>query len=441
MKPLFKKIITNILIIEAQMVLKKYRPSIIAVTGSIGKTSTKDAIYAVLAERSFVRKSDKSFNSDIGVPLTILGCPNAWNDPLRWLANLFDGLLLILFTSDYPDWLVLEVGADRPGDIRNMAQWLPVDIAVITHIPEVPVHVEYFSSPEEVVEEKAALIRVLKPSGTLVLYADDPRVLALAERAKESRVITYGFAESAEVRGSGTEIAYADPATHPSCTPVGMRAQVRIKDVDGTEQSAVFVDGTLGPQAIIPFLAAAAVGMAVGTPLSDAVASFQKHHEAPRGRMRVLAGMRGSVLIDDTYNASPAPVIAALETLRELKVRGKKIAVLGDMMELGKYSATAHRKVGALAAEVADELFTVGIRMRDAAQAALDAGMSDDNIFQFERAEQVGSELARRLNDGDCVLLKGSQSVRLERTLALTLKDPLQAENLLVRQEEEWLGR
>ena len=157
--------------------------------------------------------------------------------------------------------------------------------------------------------------------------------------------------------------------------------------------------------------------------------------------MRVLAGIRGSVFIDDTYNASPAPVIAALETLRELRVRGKKIAVLGDMMELGKYSATAHRKVGALAAEVADELFTVGIRMRDAAQAALDAGMSEDNIFQFERAEQVGAELARRLNDGDCVLLKGSQSIRLERALALILKNPLEAENLLVRQEEEWLGR
>ena len=103
MKPLFKKIITKLLIIEARMVLKKYRPSVIAITGSIGKTSTKDAIYAVLAERSFVRKSDKSFNSDIGVPLTILGCPNAWNNPLRWLANLFDGLLLILFKSDYPD--------------------------------------------------------------------------------------------------------------------------------------------------------------------------------------------------------------------------------------------------------------------------------------------------------------------------------------------------
>jgi len=423
------------------MVLKKYRPSIIAVTGSIGKTSTKDAIYAVLAERSFVRKSDKSFNSDLGVPLTILGCPNAWNDPLRWLSNMFDGLLLILFKSEYPDWLVLEVGADRPGDIRSMAEWLPVDIAVITHIPEVPVHVEYFSSPEEVVEEKAALIKVLKPSGTLVLYADDSRVLALAERAKESRVITYGFAEGADVRGSSAEIAYADPATHPSCTPIGMRAHVTIKDVDGTEQSQLFVDGTLGPQAVIPFLAAAAVGVAVGTTLADAVASFQKHHEAPRGRVRVLQGMRGSIIIDDTYNASPAPVIAALETLRELRVRGKKIVVLGDMMELGKYSAIAHRKVGALAAEVAAELFTVGIRMRDAAQAALDAGMSDDNIFQFERAEQVGAELARRLNDGDCVLLKGSQSIRLERAIALILKNPLEAEHLLVRQEEEWLGR
>src|SRR6185437_9248398 len=166
MKDFFKKIIITLLTLEAQAVIKRYKPRIVAVTGSVGKTSAKDAIYEVLVATSGarVRKSQKSFNSELGLPLTILGRPNAWNNPLGWLQNLFDGLLLIIRHSPYPEWLVLEVGADRPGDIKSVATWLPVEVAVITRLPEVPVHVEFFSSPEEVVEEKAALIDALTPN-------------------------------------------------------------------------------------------------------------------------------------------------------------------------------------------------------------------------------------------------------------------------------------
>src|SRR3989338_1816365 len=163
MKNLFKKLIVFIITLQARAVLRKYKPMIVAVTGSVGKTSTKDAIYAVLSKSARVRKSEKSFNSEIGLPLTILGAPNAWSNPFRWLANIVDGLFLIWFDAPYPEWLVLEVGADRPGDIRSLAGWLPVDIAVITRLPEVPVHVEFFDSPEAVVEEKASLIDAIKP--------------------------------------------------------------------------------------------------------------------------------------------------------------------------------------------------------------------------------------------------------------------------------------
>jgi len=441
MQKFLKKIVTNLLIAEARAVLRKYKPSIVAITGSVGKTTAKDAIYATLAESSFVRKSDKSFNSDIGVPLTILGCPNGWNNPLRWLENIFDGLLLLLFRSKYPDWLVLEVGADRPGDIRSMASWLSVDIAVVTHIPEVPVHVEYFSSPEEVVEEKAAIIGAMKPTGTLVLYADDPRVLSLADRASQSRIITYGLADNANVRGTKIKIAYSDKTTHVASVPIGMNAQVT-SNVSGADGSVeVFVDGTLGSHTVVPFLAAAAVASAVGIQLEAAAESFKKHQEPLRGRMRILSGIRGSVVIDDTYNASPAATMAALEVLRDLRVSGKKIGVLGDMMELGRYSVEAHRKVGTQATESADELFAVGIRMRDAVKSALDAGMQDSVIFQYERAEQVGEALATRVKDGDCILLKGSQSVRMERAVEILLSDPTKANDLLVRKEKEWMIR
>src|SRR3989338_6438454 len=135
---------------QARAVLRKYHPHIIAVTGSVGKTSTKDAIYTVLSSKFFVRKSEKSFNSDVGVPLTILGCKNAWNNPFLWAKNLLEGFALLILKNHYPKWLVLEVGADRPGDIRKLARWLKPDVVVITALPDVPVHVEFFDSPEDV---------------------------------------------------------------------------------------------------------------------------------------------------------------------------------------------------------------------------------------------------------------------------------------------------
>src|SRR3990167_8511888 len=158
MKNLFKKAVVYVITLEARAILRKYKPKIVAVTGSVGKTSTKDAIYAVLQKGAHVRKSEKSFNSEVGLPLTILGAPNAWSNPLRWLQNIIDGLFMLVFNAQYPEWLILEVGADRPGDITSLSKWLPVDIAVITLLPEMPVHVEFFDSPEAVIEEKASLL-------------------------------------------------------------------------------------------------------------------------------------------------------------------------------------------------------------------------------------------------------------------------------------------
>ena len=168
MRGVFKSIIVWILQAEAKAVLRKYTPKVVAITGSVGKTSTKDAVYAVLSKKYHVRKSEKSFNSEVGVPLTILGLGNAWGNPLHWLQNIIDGLSLIVTTRPYPEWLVLEVGADRPGDIRSLASWIKVDVAIITRLPEVPVHVEFFDSVEAVIEEKASLMDAVRPGGSPV---------------------------------------------------------------------------------------------------------------------------------------------------------------------------------------------------------------------------------------------------------------------------------
>lgn len=449
MKTFFKNIVVAILRFEAKLVLKKYKPHLVAVTGSVGKTSTKDAIYSVLAEVEHVRKSDKSFNSEIGLPLTILGCPNAWSNPLRWLQNMFDGLLLIIFPSDYPRWLVLEVGADKPGDISSLASWLVVDVAVITRLPDVPVHVEFFASPEEVVKEKASLINALKKGGTVVAYADDQRVDILREKAleREAKVLTFGLSSAADVRAEDAEVLYEKEQTSEGSWPIGMQATLVIDDTS----AKVSVLEILGSHVLLSVVAAAAVGKALNISTPDIVKGIAAY-EAPKGRMRILPGIKNTFLIDDTYNSSPAAVEAALNALTLLQsprgatpqsgtTQGRRIAVLGDMLELGKHSFDEHKKIGALAAKRVDLLVTVGFRARDIAQGALDNGMLDTAIFQFEDSEKAGDELQAMVAPRDCVLVKGSQSIRTEKIVEQLMLEPEKAKDLLVRQDADWKKR
>ena len=441
MKSVFKKTVVWIITLEARAVLRKYKPKVVAVTGSVGKTSTKDAIYAVLAKGARVRKSEKSFNSEVGLPLTILGVPNAWSNPLRWLQNIIDGIFILIFTVQYPEWLILEVGADRPGDIRSLAAWLPVDVAVITLLPEMPVHVEFFDSPEAVIEEKASLIDAIKPGGVLALFADDPRTLGLQHRlpAPDARIITFGFSEGAEVRGERVALLREDGK---EVWPVGMTATITADGVSVPLE----VTGAVGAHAFLPALAAAAVGCALHHPLGD-IAGALESYDPPPGRMRLIRGIKNTLIIDDSYNSSPAATMAALDTLSLIlpsesdSPAGRRVAVLADMMELGRHSTLEHRKIGAHASKHADLLITVGFRARDIAQGALDNGMPDNSILQFEDSGKAGAELQNMTQAGDCVLVKGSQSMRMERVVEEIMAEPDRAGELLVRQDAEWKRR
>lgn len=425
----FKQCVIFVLTWEARMVLMRHKPRIIAVTGSVGKTTTKDAIYAALSEEIHIRKSAKSFNSDIGVPLTILGCENAWNDPWKWALNMVRGIGAI-FTKGYPNWLVIEVGADRPNDIRRIAKWLRPDIAVITGVPDIPVHVEYFTSPGEVLKEKRALAEYLKPGGKLILNGDEARMRML-QTSFRGASITYGMNEDNMYAVTNDSVLYE------GVKPVGM--QFRITRRGSSIPLAVY--GALGSPRLYAATAAVAVAEEVGV---DAVAASRgiAAWDPPPGRVRILDGIKGAFIIDDTYNSSPVAALAALDTLKLVKGK-RKIAVLGDMLELGRYSAEAHKRVGERVAETADMLCTVGFRARAIAQAALDAGMKDDQIRQYEmgEAERAGKELESDLKAGDIVLVKGSQSMRMERTVLEIMAEPTRADEFLVRMDPEWKER
>jgi UDP-N-acetylmuramoyl-tripeptide--D-alanyl-D-alanine ligase len=421
MKSFFKKIIVKILIWESKAILKKYKPSIIAVTGTVGKTSTKDAIYTVVSSSEYVRKSEKSFNSEIGVPLTIIGCPNGWSDPFAWISNIFQGLELILFKSEYPKCLILEIGADHPGDIESISKWLKIDVSVITKIGDVPVHVEFFPSPAHVVREKSFLIKALKPEGSLVLYVDDKKVSALAQNVKQT-VYSFGINEMATINGSNASIIYDDMRL-----PSGISFRLNYKG----NSIPMKINGVLGMQQIYPIIAAATVGIVRNISMNKIVDSFEKH-VYPKGRMNIVAGINRSAIIDDSYNSSPDALREALNTLASLQVSGKRIAVIGDMMELGNYSTEEHRKAGVQALQSSDLLVTVGQRARQ---------MATGNSISFDTSTEAGEYLRGIVSEGDVILVKGSQSMRMERVTKAIMLESDNAAKYIVRQEAEWLAK
>ncbi|MFA6257869.1 MAG: UDP-N-acetylmuramoyl-tripeptide--D-alanyl-D-alanine ligase [Candidatus Paceibacterota bacterium] len=445
MKTTFRNAIVYILKIESQLVLFRYKPKIIAVTGSVGKTSTKDAVYAVLSKISHVRKSEKSFNSEIGLPLTILGIPNGWNNLFVWLLNILKGLWLFLnpFGPKYPKWLVLEVGIGKPGDMKKTASWIKTDAVIMTAIGDTPSHVEFFLSHKHLVEEKSQLIKTLKKDGILVLNADDKMILNMKEKSKHY-TITYGFKEGADVIGSGDTIFY-----NKDNEPEGVIFRVD----EGGSSLPVVIEKVFGRNHIYAALSALALSFGLKFNMLAAVDALKDYDVAP-GRMRLHKGINDSLIIDDTYNSSPFACEFALKTLGEMKGSGRKIAILGDMLELGKHTIEAHKNIGKIAKDNIDILIVVGQRAEKIKEGAIEAGMREKNpprvdessrveagIFQFLNSNEAGDFIKTFVEKNDIVLVKGSQGMRMERVVGAILLDQENKYKLLVRQEPEWLEK
>ena len=426
-----RNVVVQILTLQARLVLKRYKPKIVAVTGSAGKTTTKDAIFCVLSDGRFVRKSEKSYNSELGVPLTILGLESGWGNPWQWFINILKGAYVVGSGEVYPDWLVLEVGADRPGDIRKIARWLRPDIAVITSIPDIPVHVEFFSHPQALAREKKRLAEHLKHDGILIINGDDVHTKEIYNEHKDIAV-TFGFEGQNSFVGSDMGIQYEDKR------PVGMHFYSH----HSGKHIEVTLFGALGRPRVYAALAALAVAEAAGVS-QERAADALRTWAPPPGRMRIISGLKGSLIIDDTYNSSPAAAASALDTLKEIKGFKKKITVLGDMMELGRFSKEAHIAVGRQVAKCVNELITVGLRARAIAETALDNSIPEAKVRQYEQGEsqRAGKELEAELDEHTLVLVKGSQSMRMEKVVEEIMAEPARAEELLVRQDADWKAR
>ncbi len=433
LKHIVKKIILYILMVEAKLILWRYKPKVIAITGTVGKTSAKDAIGTVFSQEFYVRKSDKSYNSEFGVPLTIIGAKSAFNNIFRWLLIFFKGVKLILVRHDYPEILILEVGVDRPNDMAKLNSWLRLDMAVITGFGNIPVHIEFFKNVDELIKEKVKLIRNFTTENYAVLNGDDPKSRELKDRTK-ANVITYGFDEDNDLVASNYHILYKN--NDDSGIPEGITFKI---DYEGNI-IPVRLYNIFGKQAAYSVLAALSMGLAYHLNIIEMSESLTRYRP-PVARLNLISGVGRSFILDDTYNSSPLAMEMALDTLREIKTKGKKIAVLGDMLELGKHSADEHRSIGEKVANVADILVTLGIRAKFIAEGAKEAGFREKNIYEFDDPREAGKFLIDIIREGDLILVKGSQSIRAERVVEEIMAHPESKETLLARQEKEWLNK
>ncbi len=428
-----KKLTKKIFQYEAQLVLRKYKPKIIAVIGSVGKTLTKEAIYLALSKKFFVRKSEKSFTTELGIPLTIIGCPQGVGSILQWAKNILFAVRLLLFKANYPEWLILEIDADKPGDLESLSPWFRPDILVITAIGEVPSHIESFSDIENLLSEKRQIINSIKSDGKIIYNTDDSVTRKLLDGVNQVK-ISCGVSSDCNVSGSSFTLLYSTEKSEH--IPTGMSFEI----LYDSKKYLTNLFQTIGIQNEYACLIAFAVGLEFGLKPSEIITSLNKYTSLP-GRMNIISGIKNTVIIDDSYNSSPIAMSQALDVFFSIKTSGRKIVVLGDMLELGKYSAEEHRKLAILLKDSMDKIICVGLRMRKVSEELLKIGWNESDVISVDTANEAVGELQKLIKEGDVVLIKGSQAMRMEKVVLEIMRHPEDKKKLLVRQEKEWLER
>lgn len=426
-KRIRRRALERVLRFMAHAVLARYRPLVVGVTGSVGKSSTKEAIALVLAASGMrVRKSEGNFNNEIGTPLTILGADSGGSSFIRWVLVGFRFLWLMVFPVKYPEALVLEMGVDRPGDMAYLLGFVPVKIGVVTRIAES--HIAYFGSIGNIAKEKGRMISGLPEDGFAVLNADDPLVFRMAEKTK-GVVLSYGFGEHALVRADN--VSFQE-------TSFGIGFSFKL-NYDG-KSIPVRLPRVVARHHISDALAGAAVGIALGMNLVDIARALENLEPLP-GRLRFLRGKGGRGILDDTYNASPASVRAGLSTLGEIPAR-RRVAILGDMLELGAVSEEEHRGLADdIIASGTELVFLVGKRMHLLGEELLSRGLPRGNIMFAPDPDAATLPLQAILREGDLVFVKGSRGMRMEKVTEVLLANPTDAREFLCCQSPEWRAK
>ncbi len=344
---------------------------VVGITGSIGKSSTKELVAAVLQRRFTTLKSTGNYNNEIGLPLTLLQL----NESHQYAA--------------------IEMGMYAIGEISALCKMARPHVGVITNVG--PSHLERLGSIENIAQAKGELAEALPPDGVAVLNGDDPRVRAMARRT-HARVFFYGLEGNCDL--------WADEIESYGLEGIAFNLHC------GEEKLHVRVP-LLGRHSVQTALAAASVGLVEDMPWYDILKGLQD--VSAQLRLLAVPGEKGTTLLDDTYNASPESSLAALNLLAEMT--GRKLAVLGDMLELGTYEERGHRVVGGRAAEVVQILIAVGEKGKWIGEAAREDGLTEGTFFARDNQQAV--EILREvMQPGDMILVKGSRGAKMEQIVA-----------------------
>jgi UDP-N-acetylmuramoyl-tripeptide--D-alanyl-D-alanine ligase len=419
MKKIFVKILKWVLKNLARLTIKRYKPKIVGITGSVGKTSTKIACATVLSKKFKLRSSYGNLNNELGLPLTILGdwseqdlnlvSRNTPQGKKRiqklsfWTKVILKSVFQIIFKNkNYPQVLILEYGADRPGDIRYLLNIARPDIGIITAIGEIPVHVEFYSSSEEVALEKSGLIMNIPAYSYVILNYDDDTVMNIKHRTR-AHILTFGFDDEADVQIINFENKIENNK------PLGIVFKIKYEN----NIVPVSIFGAFGKSHAYACACACALGLVFEMNLIE-IAEALESYKPEKGRANLLEGIKNSLIIDDSYNASFLSMANALDLLKSLPAK-RKIAVLGDMLEIGKYSIFAHENIGKIAGKVCDLLITIGPRAKFIAEGAKSNGLKQKNILSFNTVDEAKEELIKLIKPGDLVLLKASHAMGLHQ--------------------------
>ncbi len=387
----------------AGQIARKYQVKIVAVTGSVGKTTTKEAVFAVLKQAYLVQRSLYNANTEWGITASVIdpGFEPSFTESgkarisLTQLVSLkFKGLWKLITKQNYPAVLVLEMAADRPNDIRWFNRWFDYDVAVITTIGDS--HLEFYKSQEELTAEKLSLTKKLKPRGLAVINGGCERCQGLV-LADSQRKVTFGWNEQsnywAETTGESNYILHSPADKFEVKLPVGRQ----------------FV-----PAALVAF----AVGEEFGL-TAEQIKKGLEEFQPISGRFQIQHAPMWTI-IDDTYNASPESMRLALMSLKDV-ARGRKVAILGGMRELGSATEEGHRQVGQWAAKQVGLLIVVGKDAELIAEGAISAGMLQENVVKISwdennpSVDSAISQILPILEEGDTVLVKASRALHLDR--------------------------
>ena len=434
---------------RAARVIARERPLVIAVTGSVGKSTTKQAIGAILMAENPdrpIRVPMDSYNNELGLPLTVFGVSAPGRNPLAWAMLLAKAWLLSVgLMRTGVKIFVLEMGADRPGNIEYLTSIAPPDVAVVTAVASavdpdlVPVHAANYPNLDALAAEKSWLVKRLKPGGMAILNADDPKVFAMRHLTGE-RVFTFGEAEGTDIGILAKEILVEEG--NDAATPIGLRTVLELYH----RRTDITIEGVYGTSVAYALAAAFCTAYAIDA-LPEDPGSIATYFTPVKGRARIIPGIKHTTLFDDSYNASPASVIQSLRDLSSVRVHPdqRKIACLGEMRELGERASDMHRRVGAEAAKLGiDVLVCCGIFGPAMAEGALANGLRPDQVKVMKDTPEAGLFLQGIIKPGDIVLAKASQGtletqgVRMERVIKELMAEPLRAPELLVRQGPAW---